>query len=265
MKSQTSTILVACLAIVMSNNFGMGVEVSSMVDLDSDESEETLSNATLDTIVDQDESTGPLESVLRTPKPVVIGGRRGSGLVKASEPRKRRIYSWHDATVKQPKIINNIHIVVNGNDSVPSATKSCKRSVCNVSVSSESDENGNIVTEVHLSIVTSAESDNKIDDDVPVIDGLRGLGKNHDEHPVFSVNTPKPVYSHLHRENIPQIQVNYQGYGEPWYQHRRIFQRPRGYWSYNSAGFRGYNTRPRPIDDKIGPPLSKTKASDTVK
>lgn len=82
---------------------------------------------------------------------------------------------------------------------------SCKRGVCNVSVSSKPDGKGNIITEVHLSIITSAKSDIKIDD-VPVIDGLRGISKSRDEQPVFySINTPNPVQSHLRRENIPQV------------------------------------------------------------
>jgi len=95
--------------------------------------------------------------------------------------------------------------VVNGNDSTPSEN-SCEYGVCNVSVSSKPDEKGNIVTEVYLSIITSAKSDEIKIDDVPVIDGLRGLGGNHDEQAVvYSMNTPNPTYSHLHRENIPQV------------------------------------------------------------
>jgi hypothetical protein len=93
---------------------------------------------------------------------------------------------------------------VNGNDSTPSEN-SCEYGVCNVSVSSKPDEKGNIVTEVYLSIITSTKSDVKIDD-IPVIDGLRGLGGNHDEQAViYPINTPNPIYSHLHRENIPQV------------------------------------------------------------
>lgn len=74
-----------------------------------------------------------------------------------------------------------------------------------------------------------------------------------------------------------QIQTNYQGYGEPWYQHRRTFQRPHGYWNYrhfedrgisNVGCNRGCKTWPRDtpvVDDKIESPLSKTKPSDSIK
>jgi len=72
-----------------------------------------------------------------------------------------------------------------------------------VSVSSKPDEKGNIVTEVYLRIITSAKSDIKIDD-VPVIDGLRGLDGN-EQAVIYSINTPNPKDSHLHRENIPQV------------------------------------------------------------
>lgn len=107
MKSHTSAILVACFAIAVSSDFGMSVEVSSMVDLDSDESEETLNSTTLDTIVDQNKSADPLlESVLRASKLAVIGRRRGSELVKASEPRKRRIYPSHVSSGSYKEITN---------------------------------------------------------------------------------------------------------------------------------------------------------------
>jgi len=88
MKSRTSGILVACFAIAVAN-FGMSVEVSSMVDLDSDESAETSGTA----IADQSESADPSIPVSHVSRSAVIGRRRASELVKATEPRKRRIYS----------------------------------------------------------------------------------------------------------------------------------------------------------------------------
>lgn len=112
MRSQTSTILIVCFAIVMPNNFGMSVEVSSMVDLDSDESEETPGSTTLGIIIspmDQGEAADPSESVLRAPTSIVIGRRRGSGLVKATEPRKRRIYPSHVSVLCHGEIIT-LHI-----------------------------------------------------------------------------------------------------------------------------------------------------------
>lgn len=105
----------------------------------------------------------------------------------------------------QPKVINNIQIVVNTNDSIPSSENSCKNGVCNVSVSSKPDGKGNIVTEVHLSIVTNAKSNVKIED-IPVIESFRGISENRVEQPTFhSIDTPNAVY--VHRSNIPQVTI----------------------------------------------------------
>lgn len=93
MKTRTRTILIACFAIVSFNNFGTAsIKVSPKVDLDSDQNEETLSNETFDTIANLNESTDPLELILRTSKPSTISWSHRSELVKSSEPRKRRIY-----------------------------------------------------------------------------------------------------------------------------------------------------------------------------
>ncbi|XP_029161906.1 uncharacterized protein LOC114933464 [Nylanderia fulva] len=275
MKTRTRTILVACFAIVTFNNFGTAsVKVSSKVDLDSDQNEETLSNETFDTIANlNNESTEPLELILRTFKPSTINWRRRSELVKSSEPRKRRIYFSQDDLAKRPKVINNIQIVINSNDSL-SDGNSCKSSgICDVSVSSKPDGKGNIVTDVHLTIITNTKPDAKINnvpviEDIPVIDSFRGISEDQEKQLNFHpISTPNPSHSH---HNIPQIQTNYEGYGEP-YHHRRTFQRPRTYWNYRhfgddgNVGFRGHKTwsRERPIvDDKIEPPLSKTKFSD---
>ncbi|EFN80485.1 hypothetical protein EAI_08389 [Harpegnathos saltator] len=229
MKTQTGTILVACLAIAAFKSPAASVEVSSKVDLDSDENEDTSSNMAFDAIEDPNKSA----SLSRMSEQPTADWHRGSEL---------------DASSSQPKVINNIQIVVNGNGSLPSVN-SCKRGICNVSVSSKPDGKGNIVTEVHLSIITKAKPDVLEVNDVPVIDGFRGASKELNERPI--------------------IQTSYQGYGEPWYQHRRIFQQPPVYWNYQSfgdrgEGFRGHKTwsRERPVvDDKIEPPLSKTKPS----
>lgn len=93
MKMRTRTVLAACFAIVTFNKFGTAsVKVSSKVDLDSDENEETLSNATFDTVANPNESADPLESISRAFKPSIISWHHGSELVKSNEPRKRRIY-----------------------------------------------------------------------------------------------------------------------------------------------------------------------------
>ncbi|XP_036146071.1 uncharacterized protein LOC105836564 isoform X2 [Monomorium pharaonis] len=249
----------------MLNNFGTSVEVSSKIDLDSNENEETLGNSTFVTIVNPKKSASLPESILRASKPVTFVWHRGSELVKANEPRKRRLYSSQDDSEKQPKIINNIKIVVNSNDSIPSEN-SCEHGICNVSVSSKSDEEGNIVTEVHLSIITKAKP--KIDD-VPVINGFRGINEGYDKRPIFHpINSPRSMHAHFHRDNTPQIQTK--GYSEPWY--GRTFRRPQVYWNYyvgdhNNVGFMDQTwRRDRPIvDDKIEPPLSKTKPSDDIK
>lgn len=204
MKMRTRTILAACFAIVTFNKFGTAsVKVSSKVDLDSDENEETLSNATFDTVANPNESADPLESISRAFKPSIISWHHGSELVKSNEPRKRRIYFSQDNSTKRPQIINNIQIVINSNDSL-SNRSSCKDSgICDVSVSSKPDGKGNIVTEVHLSITTNTKPDAKVDD-VPVIDSFRGISEDHEEKPIFHpINLPNPSYSR--RENIPQV------------------------------------------------------------
>ncbi|XP_050455685.1 uncharacterized protein LOC126853717 isoform X2 [Cataglyphis hispanica] len=273
MKMRTRTILAACFAIVTFNKFSTAnVKVSSKVDLDSDENEEALSNATFDTVAIVNESADPVGSISRASKPSTISWHHGSELVKSNEPRKRRVYLSQDNSTKRPQIINNIQIVINSNDSLPhknSCKDSCEDSVCDVTVSSKPDGKGNIITEVHLSIITNTKpkEDAKIDD-IPVIESFRGIRVDNEEKPIsHPISSPNPLYSR--RENIPQIHTNYQGYGEPWYHHRRPFQRPRSYWSYHGDGgnveFRGHKTwsRDKPIvDDKIEPPLSRTRLSD---
>ncbi|XP_011707344.1 PREDICTED: uncharacterized protein LOC105462443 [Wasmannia auropunctata] len=265
MKMQTRVILAGCFVIVMFNDFGTSVEVSSKIDLDSNENEEKLGNSTFGTVINSKKSASPPESVLRAPKPSTFIWRNGE-LIKASEPRKRRIYPSHDNSAKQPKIINNIQVVVNTNDSIPSEN-SCEYGICNVSVSSKPDENGNIVTEVHLSIITKAKLNTKIED-VPVINGFRGVSQD-DKQPIFhSINSPRSMHTHLYRNNIPQIQTNYHGYGQPWY--GQTFRQPQMYWNYHfgnqdNVGLRDQKMWPRDrpvVDDKIEPPLSKTKPND---
>lgn len=95
MKMQTRIILTSCCVMVMFNNFGTSVEVSSKIDLDSNENEEALGDSTFDTIVNSKKFANPPESILRAPKPSTFIRRHGSGLIKASETRKRRIYPSH--------------------------------------------------------------------------------------------------------------------------------------------------------------------------
>ncbi|XP_012061568.1 PREDICTED: uncharacterized protein LOC105624826 [Atta cephalotes] len=264
MKMQTRIILTGCFVIMIFNNFSTSVKVSSKVDLDSNENEETLDNPTF-TILNFKKSANSPESILRTSNPSTLIWHQGNEFVK--EPRKRRIYTLHENSAKQPKIINNIQVVVNNNDSIPNEN-SCKYSICNVSISSKSDEKGNIVTEVYFSIITKAKPNIKIDD-VPVINGFRGINEDY-EQPIFhSINSPRSIDAHLYFNNIPQVQSNYHEYNEPRY--GRTFRQPHQMnWNYHfgnhdNVKFRDHNTwvRDRPIvDDKIEPPLSKTKLSD---
>lgn len=90
--------------------------------------------------------------------------------------------------------------MLNGNDSAP-AENFCECGVCNVSVSSKTDDKGNIVTEVHFSIVTNVKPDVKIDE-VPVIDGFRGVAEDDEQLIFHPIHTPD---LHLPRENIPQV------------------------------------------------------------
>ncbi|KYN19616.1 hypothetical protein ALC57_08092 [Trachymyrmex cornetzi] len=264
MKMQTRIILTGCFVIMIFNNFGTSVKVSSKVDLDSNENEETLDNPTF-TILNLKKSANSPESILRASNPSTLIWRQGNEFVK--EPRKRRIYTLHENSAKQPKIINNIQVVVNSNDSMPNEN-SCKNSICNVSISSKLDEKGNIVTEVYFSIITKAKPNVKIDD-VPVINGFRGISEDYDKQPIFhSINSPRSIDGHLYFNNIPQVQSNYHGYGEPRY--GRTFRQPQMYWNYHfgnhgNVRFRGHKTRVRDrpiVDDKIEPPLSKTKPGD---
>jgi len=73
-----------------------------------------------------------------------------------------------------------------------------------VSISSKSDEKGNIITEVHLSIITKVKPNVKIDD-IPIINGFRGVSENN-KQPIFhSINSPRSMHAHLYRDNIPQV------------------------------------------------------------
>lgn len=107
-------------------------------------------------------------------------------------------------SAKQTKIINNIQVVVNSNDSIANGD-SCEHGICNVSVSSKPDEKGNIITEVHLSIITKPKPNVKIDD-VPIINGFRGVSEDYNRQPIFhSINSLRSIHTHLYRNNIPQV------------------------------------------------------------
>lgn len=105
MKTRTKTIFTVCFAMVIFKSISASVEISSQVELDSDENEVTLSNSALDETVNLNRSANPSESVLRTSKQPLFSWRRRSELVKSSEPR---IYTSHvsDGLVRSRTFIN---------------------------------------------------------------------------------------------------------------------------------------------------------------
>ncbi|XP_017886577.2 uncharacterized protein LOC108628878 [Ceratina calcarata] len=140
--------------------------------------------------------------------------------------RRSQIYD----SSRQPTVINNIQITMNDNETQSDVDK-CKNGICNVSVSSERDDEGNIITDVHLKFITKLI--NSKTDDIPIVDGVRGVEK------IVNLHHSRPIELH----NIPQIQTRYEG-GEPWYQGGRTFE---------------LIPPIKPVvDDKIEPPLSKT-------
>lgn len=92
MKMQTRIILIGCFVIMIFNNFGTSVKVSSKVDLDSNENEETLDNPTF-TILNLKKSANSPESILRASNPSTLIWHQGNEFVK--ESRKRKIYTLH--------------------------------------------------------------------------------------------------------------------------------------------------------------------------
>ncbi|XP_043495768.1 uncharacterized protein LOC122519976 [Polistes fuscatus] len=177
-------------------------------------------------------------------------------------------------------VINNVRIFVNGNETGKrSNVDSCENGVCDVSVSSRTDEVGNIVTDVHITIIT-VNTKPKIEvNEIPVIDGFRGIEEKTSpvSPPVFHLHDHvKPIFTHFLRNNIPQVQVR--GFVEPnneevSFQDRRNYGRIYPTW-YNTRnhehriynkGFqdsRPWFPRRVKVDDKIEPPLSKTKQSE---
>ncbi|KOC60384.1 hypothetical protein WH47_08512, partial [Habropoda laboriosa] len=156
-------------------------------------------------------------------------------------------------------VVNNIRITTENR--VKSKVDTCNNGICNVSVSSKQDKDGNIVTDVHLSIVTKLETDsNNKTNDIPFVDGVRGIGNTYDHSlDPHHLNYSRP--STYFYNSIPQIQSRYQG-GEPWYQGRRMFQRPEIWRSHSSDRYTGWLPNRLVVDDKIEPPFSKTQRNN---
>lgn len=85
---------------------------------------------------------------------------------------------FQDDSTKQPTVINNIQIIVNENGT-KSGIDVCKNGICNISVSSRLNNEGNIVTDVHLTVITKLEADLKTND-IPIVDGVRGVANTYD-------------------------------------------------------------------------------------
>lgn len=106
---------------------------------------------------------------------------------------------FQDDSTKQPTVINNIQIIVNENGT-KSGIDVCKNGICNISVSSRLNNEGNIVTDVHLTVITKLEADFKTND-IPIVDGVRGVANTYDLG-LRHVNRSRPS-TYLY--NTPQV------------------------------------------------------------
>ncbi|KAK0171209.1 hypothetical protein PV328_008960 [Microctonus aethiopoides] len=147
-------------------------------------------------------------------------------------------------------IINNIRIFVNGNESLITSDDNnrCENGLCDVIISTIKDKNKNIVTTLQLSIITKI-NDIKIDD-IPIIDGVRGVSISNDE--INHVNYPNIIHN-----SPPQINR----YGPNFFQ--PSFGVPKNNLFRHGDEFRGreqnrWLTGSDAVDDKIEAPLSRT-------
>lgn len=60
-----------------------------------------------------------------------------------------------------------------------SGIDTCKNGICNVSVLSKLNEEGDIETDIHLNVITKVES-NFETYDIPIVDGVRGVENTYD-------------------------------------------------------------------------------------
>ncbi|KAI4494157.1 hypothetical protein M0802_009191 [Mischocyttarus mexicanus] len=263
------------------------LNVTSKIDLDSNEIQGTSSDRLIVT-------SNQKERTINVPKGSLIRineqfnnpwlHRPSQSFVRSSFPedlRKRRTHPLSGSPGKTANaVVNNVRIFVNGNETGKrSNVASCENGVCDVSVSSRTDEEGNIVTDVHITVITVNTKPNIEVNEIPVIDGFRGIEEKTSPMlpPVFHPNDyVKPTFTHLPRNDIPQVQVR--GFVEPnngeiHFQDRRNYGRIYPTW-YNTRNHeqRVYNKGlqdSRPwlprrvrVDDKIEAPLSKTKQSE---
>ncbi|XP_076277369.1 uncharacterized protein LOC143207592 [Lasioglossum baleicum] len=246
MEERMKAIIVAILLVVYApKNFVCCADISSQIDLETHERDRNFGDLDSKDFVDFNKINSQSEFSY------LLG-----------ELRKRNSDVARGDRSKMSEIINNVQIIIDGKEIKP-RLDGCENSVCKVSMSSTRDDEGNVITDVHLRIITKPEMDSKVNE-IPVVDGVRGVEGSHD-HPVVS---SRPT-TYL-RNDIPQIQTRFQD-GEPWHQGGRTFQRPQIMWRYHvPVQFTGrlfpqYGGRPAAVpvvDDKIEPPLSKTQRSN---
>ncbi|XP_035719070.1 uncharacterized protein LOC118440316 [Vespa mandarinia] len=280
---------IICLTIILAEDTIADLNVSSKIDLDSNEIQLTSSDRPVivsnqrERIVDVQKEPSMIR-INEQPNPWLH--RSTQSFLRSSFPedlRKRRTHLSSGSATNTPNtVVNNVRIFVNENETEKgSNVASCENGVCDVSVSSKIDDEGNIVTDIHITIITNTKPNIEVAE-IPVIDGFRGIEENipRPSSPVFHpLDHVKPTFAHFLRNDIPQVQVH--GFVEPnngeiHFQDRRNYGRifPTIYRWYNGNNHeqRGYNKGfqdsrswlPRRVivDDKIEAPLSKTKQSE---
>ncbi|CAK9811016.1 hypothetical protein ANTPLA_LOCUS6776 [Anthophora plagiata] len=245
-------ILLLCFMILVLENVALSAKIVSQIMFNSKEDERSTN---LREINDQATTISQISksSVFRSIDDDKV----------ASSSMTKRNHFLQNYLKNQSTVINNIRITAE--NGIKSKVDTCNNGICNVSLSSKQDKEGNIVTDVHLSIVTKLDADSKTND-IPFVDGVHGIENTDDQSFNYRLNYSRPstyIYN-----NIPQIQSRYQG-GEPWYQGRRTFQRPQSWLSHSSGGsaapdhyYTGWLPNRLLIDDKIDPPLSKTQRNN---
>ncbi|KOX67455.1 hypothetical protein WN51_09627 [Melipona quadrifasciata] len=210
------------------------MEISSQIVFDSRENEENSNDFNLRDFLNLNEVHNQIATTQQILKSFTFKINSENELRMLNTKRSDFI---KDDSLEQPIVINNIQITMNGNGT-KSSMDVCKNGICNVSVSSKLNKEGDIITNIHLTITTKLKTDFK-KNDIPIVDGIRGIE-----------NTYNRYYNHLNRSRpfllqmIFKIQSRYQG-GEPWYQNRRSIQ-----------------TEIKPVvNDKIEPPFSKTQSN----
>ncbi|XP_043591507.1 uncharacterized protein LOC122571608 [Bombus pyrosoma] len=227
-------VLFVFLTVFAWKNYISCIEISSQIVFDSQENERDSNDFYLKDSLNLNQVNDQLATTRQIPKSFIFAINSESAFRTSN---KKRSHFIQDDSTKQPTVINNIQIIVSENGT-KSGIDVCKNGICNISVSSRLNNEGNIVTDVHLTVITKLEADFKTND-IPIVDGVRGVANTYDLG-LRHLNRSRPS-TYLY--NTPQIQSRYQG-GEPWYQGRRSFQRPR--------------IKPV-VDDKIESPLSKTQ------